>query len=76
MAADIPQRQFGRHEQKVPALGLGRYHIGRIKNGREAPAGIAPVGMKSLGGDARAVAERTVTAQDALGSKVFLLRNS
>ena len=38
MAGDIPLRQFGRHDEKVPALGLGGYHLGNIKNQREAIA--------------------------------------
>ncbi len=38
MAGDIPLRQFGRHDEKVPALGLGGYHLGDIKNQREAIA--------------------------------------
>jgi uncharacterized protein len=38
MGADIPLRQFGRHDERVPALGLGGYHIGQIKNGRDAVA--------------------------------------
>jgi aryl-alcohol dehydrogenase-like predicted oxidoreductase len=38
MAGDIPLRQFGRHDEQISALGLGGYHIGKIKNGREAIA--------------------------------------
>jgi aryl-alcohol dehydrogenase-like predicted oxidoreductase len=38
MAGDIPLRQFGRHDQRVSALGLGGYHIGAMKNGRDAIA--------------------------------------
>jgi aryl-alcohol dehydrogenase-like predicted oxidoreductase len=37
MAADaIPMRRFGRHEELVPALGLGGYHLGSISTEREA----------------------------------------
>jgi predicted aldo/keto reductase-like oxidoreductase len=38
MTGDIPLRQFGRHDEQVPALGLGGYHLGNIKNQREAIA--------------------------------------
>ena len=38
MAGDIPQRQFGRHAERVSALALGGYHIGKIKSVREAVA--------------------------------------
>ena len=38
MAGDIPQRKFGRHDERVSALALGGYHIGSIKGVREAVA--------------------------------------
>jgi uncharacterized protein len=38
MAGEIPQRQFGRHDERVSALALGGYHIGSMKSKREAIA--------------------------------------
>src|SRR5215203_6113206 len=38
MAGDIPLRRFGRHDELVPALGIGGYHLGNIKNQRDAIA--------------------------------------
>ena len=36
MPGDIPLRRFGRHTELVAALGLGGYHIGTIKNQKDA----------------------------------------
>jgi len=36
MAGGIPLRRFGRHDEQVPALGMGGYHLGNIENEREA----------------------------------------
>jgi predicted aldo/keto reductase-like oxidoreductase len=32
----VPLRKFGRHDEHVSALGLGGYHLGSVKNEREA----------------------------------------
>ena len=37
-SGDIPRRAFGRHAEKVSALGLGGYHLGMPKTEREATA--------------------------------------
>ena len=36
MPGEIPLRRFGRHDERVSALGLGGYHLGHIKGQREA----------------------------------------
>jgi predicted aldo/keto reductase-like oxidoreductase len=35
---EIPRRPFGRHDEKVSALGLGGYHLGSVATEREATA--------------------------------------
>jgi predicted aldo/keto reductase-like oxidoreductase len=37
-SGDIPRRPFGRHAEKISALGLGGYHLGNPKTEREATA--------------------------------------
>jgi diketogulonate reductase-like aldo/keto reductase len=33
---DIPLRPFGRHAERVSALGLGGFHVGKLATEREA----------------------------------------
>lgn len=32
----VPLRQFGKHEDRVSAVGLGGYHLGLVSSAREA----------------------------------------
>jgi aryl-alcohol dehydrogenase-like predicted oxidoreductase len=36
ISGDIPRRAFGRHREKISALGLGGFHLGLVKSEREA----------------------------------------
>ena len=38
MPGDIPRRAFGRHDEQVAALGLGGYHVGSLRNQKDAIA--------------------------------------
>nr|MBA3297807.1 aldo/keto reductase [Acidobacteriota bacterium] len=38
MTGEVPLRSFGRHAEQVTALALGGYHLGKIKNQKDAIA--------------------------------------